>query len=386
MVSGQRPQIPLIDLARQTARLRPQLLAAVERVLASSQFILGPEVEAFEREVAAYVGVPHAVAVASGTDALELTLRALEVGPGDEVITTPFTFLATAEAIALCGATPIFADIDPATYTLDPRQVERRITRKTRAIIPVHLFGHPCAMEDLQVLASRHGLALIEDAAQAMGAAVGTQRVGSCGTAGCFSFYPSKNLGAFGDGGLVTTRDETLAERLRLLRNHGSAAWMRQILLGRNSRLDELQAALLRVKFVHLEDWNTARRRHASTYTRLIQEQCSGTGVVTPQEQSGVRHVYHLYVIRVPQRDAIRQALEAEGIATGVYYPMPLHLQATLLGGDGGVACPQAEVAAESVLALPLFPELTEPEIATVVDALGRSLRRLHAAPSVSRS
>ena len=368
-------QIPLVDLTAQYRHLKPDLDSAIQRVLDRGQFILGPEVEALEREIADYCGTRHAVGVASGTDALELSLRACDIGPGDEVITTAFSFFATAEAILTVGATPVFVDIDPATYTLDPAQIEAALGPKTKAILPVHLYGHPCRMEAIMRLATQRHLHVIEDCAQAIGAAEGGRRVGSFGIAGCVSFFPSKNLGAYGDGGMVVTNDAKLAERIRLLRTHGSRAKYLHAALGKNSRLDELQATILRVKLPHLEDWNEARRRHADTYRRLIDARGLGEEVVLPQEHPGCRHVYHLYVIRSGQRQALYETLTHAGIGVQITYPLALPAQPALasLGHRLG-AFPVAERATAEVLSLPMYPELTTLLIEQVVDQLARAL------------
>lgn len=367
---GARQTIPIIDLAAEYAALKPEIDAAIQRVLDSAHFILGPEVEALEREVAAYCGVAHAVAVASGTDALELSLRACGVGPGDEVITPGLSFFASAGAAASLGAVPVFVDIDPATYTIDPLRIEQAITPKTRAIIPVHLYGHPCPMEEIMALARRRGLRVIEDCAQAFGAASGSRRVGSFGDAGAFSFYPTKNLGAYGDGGMVVMDDASLADQIRLLRSHGSRDRVRHEVVSRNSRLDDLQAAILRVKLTRIEAWNNARRERATTYTRLLLA-AGLPGLVTPIERPGAHHVYHLYTIQVPRRAALQKALADRGISTQAHYQVPLHLEpafASLGYRKGGL--PVAEQAAETVLTLPIFPSLTSEQQQYVVHHL----------------
>ncbi len=366
------PTIPLVDLQAQYRSLKPAVDAAIRRVLASGQFILGPEVEALEREVAAFCGTCYAVAVASGTDALILALRAAGISSGDEVITSGFTFFATAEAILAVGATPVFADIDAATYTLDPQDVRRRLTRRTRALLPVHLYGHPCDMRALGALARARGLVLVEDCAQALGAAQGGRPVGSFGAAGCLSFYPSKNLGAYGDAGMVVTSDARLAEQVRLLRAHGSHARYRHLAVGTNSRLDELQAAILRVKLHHLRGWNAARRRHAAAYTSLLQR----TGLprhALPQERPGTRHAYALYTIRTPRRDRVQRALAAAGIACQVAYPSTVPAQPALRRRRHE-RLPAAEAAARQVLSLPLYPEMARGTITRVVATVQRAL------------
>ena len=364
--------IPLLDLQAQYRAIKPEVDRAIQRVLDRGQFVLGPEGEALEREVAAYCGVAHAVAVASGTDALELSLRALRVGPGDEVITTAFSFFATAEAIIAAGARPVFADIDVTSYNLDPDDVERRITRRTKAILPVHLFGHPCVMNRLMAIAKSHRLKVIEDCAQAIGARFRGRRVGSFGDAGCLSFYPTKNLGGYGDGGMVVTNNRALAEQIRLLRTHGSRVRYRHLLIGTNSRLDELQAAVLRVKLPHLDRWNDARRRLARRYTSLITRQ-GLSDVTPPDELPGSRHVYHLYSVRLRWRDRVRAVLARQGIASQVYYPETLPSQPALRGRR--VSYPHAEALCRDVLSLPLYPGLTEQAIDRVVAALTRAIR-----------
>lgn len=362
--------IPLVDLVRQYRALRPQMLRAVDRVLSSGSYILGPEVMALEREAATYCGTRYAVGVASGTDALELALRAVGIGPGDEVITSPLTFIATVEAIIEVGARPVFADIDPVSYTIDPAQVERRITKRTRAIIPVHLYGQPADLAALSRLARRYDLQLIEDCAQAIGATFHGRRVGSFGAAGCFSFYPAKNLGAYGDGGLVITNRAFVARQVRLLRQHGARDKYRHLALGMNSRLDELQAAMLRIKLRQLEQWNAQRRRVAAWYTdALLARGVAPTTV--PRELPDRRHVYHLYVVRTRQRRAAQAACARHGIATGIHYPIALHQQPALrwLRYRQG-SFPHSERAARETLSLPLFPEMTRAEVQRVVRAV----------------
>lgn len=363
-------KIPLVDLTAQYHRIKPEIDAAIQRVVTSGQFILGPEVEALEREVAAYCGTAHAVGVASGTDGLELTLRACGIGPGDEVVTSALSFFATAEVIALLGATPVFVDVDPGTLTLDTVQVAAKLTPRTKAILPVHLYGHPCDLEALGTIAVRHRLALIEDCAQAIGATDRGRRVGGFGTAGCLSFFPSKNLGAYGDGGMVVTNDQALAESLRRLRVHGSRQRYHHDRLGTNSRLDELQAAVLRAKLPHLEAWNEARRAHAATYRRLITER-GLREIRLPEERPGCTPVYHLFVIRSRRRDRYAAALSQQGIGVQVTYPLALpHQPALAFLGHRVGEFPVAEQATAEVLSLPLYPELTEDMIETVIAAL----------------
>jgi dTDP-4-amino-4,6-dideoxygalactose transaminase len=363
------PMIPILDLTRQYRALKPALDEAALRVFESGHFINGPNVAALEDELAAYIGASFAVGLNSGTDALHLALRALDIGPGDEVITSPFTFVATAEAIAMVGATPVFADIDPETFNLDPLRIEAAITPRTQAIVPVHLYGNPAPMHEILAIAARAGLAVVEDCAQAVGATIGGARVGSFGDAAAFSFFPSKNLGAYGDGGMLLTSRSELAERVRTLRSHGGRVKYYHEELGVNSRLDELQAAILRVKLTQLEAWTEQRREHAGAYSQAL-----GSIVPVPAESPGTRHVYHQYTIRVRERDAAQAHLAARGIGTMVYYPVPLHLQKVYapLGYRSG-SFQEAERAAGEVLSLPMFPELELTERDTVIDAV-RSL------------
>ncbi len=369
-------KVPFLDLAAQQQALAAELNETVAGVFARGQFILGPEMQALEREVAAFCGTADAVAVANGTDALELALRACGIGPGDEVLTTAFSFFATAEAIAIVGARPIFVDIDPATYLLDPGRLEARVTPSTKAILPVHLYGHPCAMEQIMRVAKAHRLRVIEDCAQAIGAKCDGRVVGGFGDAGCLSFYPTKNLGGAGDSGMVLSSDAELARRLRLLRHHGDQGHYEHVLLGRNSRLDELQAAVLRVKLRSLGRWNEARRIHAAHYTKLLQPLTS-RGLVLPIERPGAHHVYHLYTVRVPQRDLVRQRLSEAGVATQVYYPSIIPDQPAVRDLDvAGGRYPESQRAAREVLSLPMYPELSADDVDYVVDALGKALAK----------
>jgi dTDP-4-amino-4,6-dideoxygalactose transaminase len=357
-------KVPFLDLKAQYQRIKPEIDQAIAEVVSEQYFILGPKVEALENAIAAYSQVRHAIGVASGSDALMLALLASGVGPGDEVITTPFTFFATAGSISHTGARPVFVDIDPQTYNLDPAKIEAHITVKTKAIIPVHLFGQCADMEPINTIAKRHNLKVIEDAAQAIGAdyikdSLPAVRAGSIGDMGCFSFYPSKNLGAFGDGGMVTTDDDELARRLRLLRVHGAAAKYQYQLIGVNSRLDALQAAVLLVKLRYLEEWTEKRRENAAYYNKLFEEINAQTlGIEIPHVQYNNRHIYNQYVIRVPQRDTLKKFLAMEGIATDIYYPLPLHLQECYkdLGYAPGDLI-HSEQAAQEALALPIYPE-----------------------------
>ena len=371
--------IPLVDLKAQYRSIRSEVDAAVGAVLEGGQFILGPEVKAFEREFAAYCNTEHAIGVNSGTSALHLAMLAAGIGPGDEVITTAFTFVATVAGIEYAGARAVLVDVDPITLNLDPARVEAAITPRTKAVVPVHLYGRPAEMGSILQIARKHNLAVIEDAAQAHGAESGGRRAGSIGDIACFSFYPGKNLGAAGDGGALTTARSEYAERLRMLRDWGAQQKYLHVLKGFNFRLDELQAAILRVKLRRLEGWTELRRSHARTYTRLL----SGAGLELPAEAPGVRHVYHLYVVRTHGRDRLRSELHAAGIQSGIHYPIPVHLQPAYanLGYRRG-DFPIAERAADEVLSLPLYPELTSDQIERVAGAVARSVRGAVAVPA----
>lgn len=360
-------RLPLVDLRRQYEPLRRELGEAFERVASSGVYVLGPEVARFESAIARLVDVPHAVGVSSGTDALLAALIALEVGPGHEVITTPYSFFATVECILRVGARPVFVDVDPTSYTLAPSAVAEAITSRTAAILPVHLFGEPADMTALGALAAERSVAIVEDAAQALGATWRGAPVGGLGDVGCFSFFPTKNLGAFGDAGMVTTRRAELAERLRALRVHGATRRNEHASLGGNFRLDELQAALLLVKLEHLAVWNVARRGAADRYDRAFAASGLGADQVAVSRRSE-GHVLHHYVVRSTARDDLRAHLRAEGIETGVYYPEPLHRQPVLRRlGYEAVHLPNAERAARESLALPVFPGITDAEIDRVV-------------------
>lgn len=362
--------IPILDLKQQYNQLKTQIDAAVSDVFANGHFINGPNVKALETEIAAYVGCEHGIGLNSGTDALHLALRALDIGPGDEVITCPFTFVATTEAIGIVGATPVFVDIDPGTYNMDPAQIEAAITPRTKAILPIHLYGNPAPMAEILAIAKKHGLAVIEDCAQAIGATIDGKKVGSFGDVGAFSFFPSKNLGAFGDGGMATTNRKDLADRMRSLRAHGGRVKYHHEELGVNSRLDEVQAAILRVKLPHLESWIDNRRANAHAYSEAL-----APVVAVPAERDGIRHVFHQYTVRVADRDRVSKALADEGVQSMVYYPVPLHLQEVHRAlGQGEGAFPHSERAAREVLSLPMFPELSPDDRATVVRSLQRVL------------
>ena len=349
--------IPLVDLKAQYALIKDEIDEAIQRVLDNTSFIGGSEVTSFEADFAEYCGAKHAIGVSSGTEALRLSLIACGVGAGDEVITSPSTFIATVEAIAGVGAHTVFVDVDEETNNLDPSLIEAAITDRTKAIIPVHLYGYPVDMDPVLEIAKRHGLKVVEDAAQAHGAVYKGNRIGGFGDVACFSFYPGKNLGAYGDAGGIVTNDDDMAAEIRLLRDHGRSDKYEHQVLGFNSRLDSLQAAILRVKLAHMEKWTEQRRAAAAIYGELLQD----AGVRLPIERPGFKPVYHLFVIRTPQRDRIAAALKDAGVASGVHYPIPLHLQPALkhLGYSEG-DFPNCEQNARECLSLPMFPELTE--------------------------
>jgi dTDP-4-amino-4,6-dideoxygalactose transaminase len=363
--------IPLIDLRAQIEPLRDALDAAIRSVVDRAEFTLGPDVERFEQDFARYLGVAHCIGVQSGTAALEIALRAAGVGLGDEVVTTPLSFFATAEAISLVGAHPVFADVDPETLTLDPVRLEAAITARCKAIVPVHLYGQAAAMAPILAVAAERGVCVIEDACQAHGAIYGERRVGSLGLAGCFSFYPSKNLSAFGEGGAVTTNDGALAARARAVRDHGQSVKGRHTTLGLNGRLEAIQAAVLGVKLPHLDDWNAVRRALAARY----RERLAGLDNLRPVgERSDGRHVYHLFVVRSSRRDRIAERCAARGIACARHYALPIHLQEAyrhLRLAPGSF--PVAEAAAREVLSLPLYPELTHAQQDRVIDAVAEA-------------
>ncbi|KAF0159245.1 MAG: degT [Syntrophaceae bacterium] len=359
--------IPMVDLKRQCTRLKNEIDQAVLQALEQTQFILGPNVSALEAEIAAYHGLPYAVGCANGTDALLLALRACGIGPGDEVITTPFTFIATAEVVALVGAKPVFVDICPDTFNIDPGKIAAKITSRTKAIIPVHLFGHPADMDPIMDIARKHHLKVIEDCAQAFGATYQGQAVGTMGDVGCFSFFPSKNLGCYGDGGIVIMHDEEIASKIKMLRNHGSAVRYYHSEVGYNSRLDEIQAAILRVKLPQIDAANDARRGNAAAYCQAM----AGKDIVLPSERPGCKHVYHQFTIRAKNRQTIADALQGAGSASAVYYPVPLHQQDVFLKMyDLKESLSVSETCAHEVLSLPMFPELTREEIRLITDVV----------------
>jgi len=369
-------QVPLLDLKGQYESLQHEIEEAVLRVCRSQQFIMGPEVEGLEKELAAYCGTKYAVAMSSGTDALLAAMAALGVGAGDEVITTPFTFFATAGCIWRMGAKPVFVDIDPATFNLDPRGIEAAITSRTKAIMPVHLYGQCADMDPINAIAKKHGLAVIEDAAQAIGAEYRGRRAGSLSAIGCFSFFPTKNLGGFGDGGAATTDDPDLYAKMKLIRTHGDVGNYKHAIVGANYRLDALQAAVLRIKLRKLDDWTEGRQRNAAAYNRLFAERgLLGGPVKSPAALMG-RHVYNQYVVRVENRDALMKHLAERGVGTRIYYPISLHQQECFkaLGYSTG-DMPKSEAAAETSLALPIYPELTAAQIRYVADSISEFYR-----------
>jgi dTDP-4-amino-4,6-dideoxygalactose transaminase len=365
--------IPMVDLKQQYRELETELLPALKEALAACQYILGPNVSAFEQEAAAYLGVKHAVACASGTDALYLALLAAGIKPGDEVITTPFTFIATAEAIRYVGAVPRFVDIDAETFNISPDAVSEAINGRTRAIIPVHLFGQPADMLSISAIARSKGLLLVEDCAQSFGAAIAGKMTGAFGGFGCFSFFPSKNLGCYGDGGMVVTDSGEHAERLRMYRNHGSRERYHHDVIGLNSRLDELQAIILRAKLKRIDAYNTGRQAAAQRYNELL----THPDIKTPAADGIGKHVYHQYTILLPDaetRKQVMQALSAKKIASAIYYPVPLHRQNVFRNDYAGLSLPVAESVAERCLSLPIYPELTGPQIDAVVETIFSAL------------
>ena len=359
--------IQVLDLHAQYAAIGAELEAAALEVLRGGAYILGPNMRALEQEVAAFIGTVRGIGVASGTDALRLSLHALGLKPGDEVITTPFTFVASANTISRAGATPAFVDIDPGTFNIDPTKIEAAITPRTVGIVPVHLYGQPADMDAIMAIAERHGLWVLEDCAQAIGARWDGRPVGGFGAAGCLSFYPTKNLGAAGDGGMVITNDPQLAEQIELLRRHGGKDKYSVSMVGYNSRLDELQAALLRVKLRHLHEWTAARQRVAARYDALLAD----TPVTRPAVADGATHVYHQYTIRAPRRDALVEHLREHAVGAMIYYPYPLHRQAIYAGlGYAEGSLPESERAGREVVSLPIYPELTDAQIETVAGAI----------------
>lgn len=362
--------IPMVDLRSQYHSLKNEIDTALLEALEETHFILGPNVQAFEQEAADYLGVKHAIGVASGTDALLLSLDAAGIGQGDEVITTAFTFIATAEAISYLGAKPVFVDIDPYTLNIDLNQVERAINNKTRAIIPVHIFGQPVDMETLVQLANANNLCIVEDCAQSFGAHINSKMTGSFGTFGAFSFFPSKNLGCFGDGGLITTNDDKHANELRVLRNHGSRERYHHNVIGYNSRLDELQAVILRIKLKHINEYNQNRRRVAHHYSKALAD----TDIQLPHEDGKGLHVYHQYTLLHEKRDKIMDALLKNDIACAIYYPIPLHRQDVFLKTYKNISLPVAESVSEKCFSLPIYPELENQTIDIITDIIKGAL------------
>ena len=359
--------IPLVDLKAQYETIKPEIDAAVARILENTSFILGSEVETFEHAFACYCETEHAVGVSSGTAALQLALLACDIGEGDQVITTAFTFIATAAAISHVGAEPVLVDIDEATYNIDASEIEAAITPRTKAILPVHLYGQPADMDPILDIARRHDLRVIEDAAQAVGATYKGKKAGSLGDVACFSFYPSKNLGAAGDGGMVVTDDGEVADQIRKLRDHGRTSHYGHSMIGFTYRLDAMQAAILDVKLDYIDAWNKARRQHAATYNKRF----SGMDVVTPQEKADRRAVYHVYALRASNRDALVEYLRANDIGASIHYPLPIHLQPAYAHlGLGEGSYPVAEACARDILSLPIYPEMTEDQVRKVVDTV----------------
>lgn len=365
-------KVPFVDLLQQHRSIEEELRQVFSRVLERSSFILGPEVVQFEEAFASYLGISHCVAVASGTAALHLTLQALGIGSGDEVITVPNTFIATAEAISAVGARPVFVDVDPVSYTMDPSAVESAITANTKALLPVHLYGQPADLDPLLAIARRNHLALVEDACQAHGATYVNRKAGTLGIAGCFSFYPGKNLGCLGEGGAVVTNDAEIAEKARLLRDHGSVRKYEHRVPGYNFRMEGLQGGFLSVKLKYLDAWNERRRRAANKY----KERLSGSALVLPTQMPYAHHVYHLYVVQADNRDRLREQLLAAGIETGLHYPIPLHLQNAYSGlGYPAGSFPVAENMSRRILSLPMHPELTDQQIEHVASLLMESMQ-----------
>ncbi len=364
-------RIPMVDLVAQYRDLQPTLEPAFLNALSAAQFILGPNVQAFEKEAAAYLGVAHAITCANGTDALHLALLAADIGPGDEVITTPFTFIATAEAIAYVGAKAVFVDIDPGTFNIDVAQARRAITPKTKALLPVHLFGQPADLAPLMALAKEHKLKLIEDCAQSFGADIGGRKTGAIGDIAAFSFFPSKNLGCYGDGGMVTTQSDAMAEQLRMLRNHGSKVRYYHDIIGYNSRLDELQAVVLRAKMPLIDHYNQERRRVAHRYNAGF----AGLNLQTPVEDGVGLHVYHQYTLLTDDRAAVQQALTEQKIASAIYYPVPLHRQKVFASIASGSNFPVTESVTERCLSLPIYPELSNDSVDEICAVIRQALK-----------
>ena len=370
-MSGEKSKLPLVDLKAQHASIAAEVRAALDNVMSNTDFILGADVHEFESEFARYCDAEHCVGLDSGMSALELGMRAMGIGPGDEVITPAGSFIASSSAISFTGATPVWVDVDPKTYNIDPALIEAAITPRTKAIMAVHLYGQPADMDPILAIGRKHDLPVIEDACQSHGAHYKGRRTGSMGAFGAFSFYPAKNLGAYGDAGALTTNDPELAEKIRMMRNYGQREKYDHVYLAWNRRLDTIQAAVLRVKLRHLDEWNEARKRVASLYGELL----AGSGVALPRTAAGAEHVYHLFVIQVEDRDRVQDELAAQGISTGIHYPLPIHLQeAYRSAGFGAGSFPVTEAAAKRILSLPMYPELTEDSVRRVAAALGQAV------------
>ena len=370
-MSGEKSKLPLVDLKAQHASIAAEVRAALDNVMSKTDFILGADVHEFESEFARYCGAEHCVGLDSGMSALELGMRAMGIGPGDEVITPAGSFIASSSAISFTGATPVWVDVDAKTYNIDPALIEAAITPRTKAIMVVHLYGQPADMDPILAIGRKHDLPVIEDACQSHGAHYKGRRSGSMGVFGAFSFYPAKNLGAYGDAGALTTNDPELAEKIRMMRNYGQREKYDHVYLAWNRRLDTIQAAVLRVKLRHLDEWNEARKRVASLYGELL----AGSGVALPRTAAGAEHVYHLFVIQVDDRDRVQGELAAQGISTGIHYPLPIHLQeAYRSAGFGAGSFPVTEAAAKRILSLPMYPELTEDSVRRVAAALGQAV------------
>ncbi len=361
---------PMLDLKKQYLSIKDEIISSVNEVLESAHYVLGRKGAALEEQIKTYHGTREAIGVASGTDALHLAIRALGIGPGDEVITSPFTFFATAEAVMYVGATPVFVDVEPDTCNMDPKQIEAKITKKTKAILPVHIFGHPADMEEIVRIAEKHQLPIVEDCAQSFGASLHGKKTGSFGAAGCFSFYPSKNLGGYGDGGMLTLNSADMAAAIRKLRNHGSKGGYLHECLGYNSRLDEIQAAILLIKMKHIDEYNAKRREKAALYSMLLSDIAT-----CPVEKPGAYHVYNQYTVQSPKRDHIQQALKESGISSVIYYPCPLHMQEAIqqFGYREG-DFPVSERVAREVLSLPMYPELEAADIKVTAAVIRRCL------------
>ncbi len=363
--------IPMVDLRTQYHVLKTEIQAAINEVLENTAFILGPNVQALEKEIGDYFPIKHAISCASGTDALHLALRALDIAPGDEIITPSFTFAATAEAIRYVDAVPVFVDIDPITFNLDPQRVQDAVTEKTRAVIAVHLFGHPANMPDIKAITQNKDIYIVEDCAQSFGASLNGEKTGTLGDIACFSFFPSKNLGAYGDGGLVSTASDNLADKVKLLRNHGSPQRYEHSIIGYNSRLDEIQAAILRIKLRHIDEYNSRRRDIATRYNNAL----STSDIQTPRELNNCLHVFHQYTVLDSRRDKIQAALNNNNIASAIYYPSGLHQQKAFTNHSRIPPLPVTENISEQCFSLPMYPELSEDQVARIIDVIQTAIR-----------